>query len=176
MTDQYSQTVDVSVKGRSRQWIGVAAFLISLGFLIASIFFNWFMMFGFGFFMIAGVLEMHLYNASIKEYIYDYSPKRLVIAGKDVVNRTRRIMNILFSDVKSFGFLEGYADDSDHICCDSPGTSDVYELIFTADGIDRRLIFAPDEYLVALISSQMERKSDASDDKNAQTIEREKAK
>lgn len=153
MTQQYSQTAEVTVGGKAKatQWLSVTALLVSLGFIVLSVFFNWFLMFGFAFFFAIGAIELHIYNATAKEYVYNFSPVRLVIAKKDIVGRTRRVANIVFKDARFFKPLDGVADDGDLVCCGDVSALGVYELTFDADGKQNRLIFAPDEYMTELI-------------------------
>ena len=157
MTEQYSQNIDVAVSRRAKatQYIGIAAVLLSVGFIFAAAFYNWYLMFAFAAFLAIGAIEIHVYNATPREYIYDFSPKRLVVAKKDVVNRTRRILSVLYEDVASFAPLEGLSEESDLVCCSSAGEEGVYELNFKAGDSMRRLVFKPDEYLTQLIKSAL---------------------
>ena len=157
MTGQYTQTVDVVVDGKAKrtQWIGIAAILISLGFIVLAAFLNWYLMFGFGAFLLIGVVQIHRYNLVAREYIYSYSDTRLVIAKKDVVNRTRRVLGVLFKDVISFAPLESLSEDDDIVCCKNVSDMGVYELNFKVGEEVRRLLFAPDEYLTELIKHRL---------------------
>ncbi len=155
MTEQYTQTVDAAVSGRSKatQWMGIASLLLALGFVILAAFVNWYLMFCFGAFAAIGVIETHRYNLTAKEYIYSFSPKRLVIAKRDVVNRTRRVLSVLFEDAASFKKLESICEDGDIVCCPNVGDEGVCELTFNDEKGERRLLFKPDEYMFELISN-----------------------
>ena len=157
MTGQYTQTVEVVVDGKAKatQWIGIAAILLSLGFIILAAFVNWYLMFGFAAFLLIGIVQIHRYNLVAREYIYSYSDTRLVIAKKDVVNRTRRVLAVLFKDVTSFAPLEGLSEDGDLVCCKNTGDMGVYELNFKAGDEVCRLLFAPDEYMTELIKHRL---------------------
>lgn len=161
--------MDVAVSGKAKlsQWLGIAAILLSLGFVILSAFINWYLMFGFGAFMAIGAIEIHIYNLVAKEYIYDFSPKRLVIAKKDVVNRTRRVLSLLFEDALDFSPLEGLSEDSDIICCGDIGEQGVCELTFSAGGEIKRLIFKPDEYMTELIANKLKETKKKTAENNA---------
>ena len=101
MTEQYSQTVEISVssKTKAKQWIGIFLVLFAMGFLMLTIFYKWYFVFAFIVIFIIGVLYIHFYNITAREYIYEFSPKRLTVAKKDLVGRTRRMISLLFEDV-----------------------------------------------------------------------------
>ena len=157
MTEQYSQTVEVALSKsvRTTRNMGAAAFLIALTFVIIAGFVSWYFMIGFGVFFAVAAIEIHFFNASPKEFIYDFSMSRLVIAKKDIVNRTRRMLCVAFIDVKEFGVLDGLSDDDDIVACESSSQQGVYQLVFDENGKYRRLLFAPDDYLVELISAAL---------------------
>lgn len=157
MTEQYTQTVEVVVDGKAKrtQWIGIAAMLISLGFVVLAAFVSWYLMFGFGAFLLIGIVQMHRYNLVAKEYVYSCSEVRLVVAKKDVVNRTRRMLAVLFEDVTAFAPLEGLSEDGDIVCCKNVSDAGVYELSFKVGDEQCRLLFSPDEYMTELIKNRL---------------------
>lgn len=157
MTEQYSQSVEVAVSGKLKamQWCGIASLLLSVGFAVTAGFVSLYMLFGFGLFLLIAIFDLHFYNAEAKEYIYSFNPTRLVVAKKDIVNRTRRVMSVLFEDVTSFAPLEGMSDDGDIICCGNVSDIGVHELNFKAGDEVCRLLFAPDEYMSELIKNRL---------------------
>ena len=181
MTDHYSQTIDVEVsqKMRQLQWAGITMILASLGFILISAFYSWYFMIAFGVFFAAGIVCIHIYNQTAKEYIYEVSPTRLVIVKKDVVNKQSVVLSLLFKDVTSFGIMDDMYHDKvegeDVICCNSQvdvidysKTFDilfcnkaydmgVYQIVFMPEdtGISQKVLFAPDEYMVALINEHI---------------------
>ena len=162
MTGQYTQTVEVVVDGKAKatQWIGIAAILLALGFIILAAFVNWYLMFGFAAFLLIGIIQIHRYNLVAREFIYSFSDTRLVVAKKDVVNRTRRVLAVLFKDVISFAPLEGLSEDGDIVCCKNVSDIGVYALDFKAGEDVCRLLFAPDEYMRELIKHRLANVSD----------------
>lgn len=153
MTQQYSQTSEatVSSKTKAMQWIGIAAILFSMGFLMLAIFLKWYFAFAFVVIFIVGCVYLHFYNNSAKEYIYEFSPSRLTVAKKDLLGRTRRMVSLMLSDVEEFGLMQGVSDDTDVICCDRTYEKGVYQIIYRDEVKTRRLLFAPDTYMTALI-------------------------
>ena len=71
MVDNYSQSVEVDVTHHAKrlQWTGIFLVLFSLGFVVTSIFYSWYFMIAFGVFFAAGIVCIHIYNQTAKEYI-----------------------------------------------------------------------------------------------------------
>ena len=136
MTDHYSQTIDVEVsqKMRQLQWAGITMILASLGFILISAFYSWYFMFGFAALLVGGAVCIHFYNKTAKEYTYEFSPSRLKVIEKDVVNRQRVYLDLLWKDVCGFEIM-----------------NDVWQIVFQVGNEKKRLLFAPDDYLVLLI-------------------------
>lgn len=173
MTEQYTQTVEVSVPPRvkARQWIGIFAVLFSLGFLMLTIFLKWYFVFGFLVIFAAGAVYLHLYNTAAKEYTYDFSTQRLVITKKDLLGKQSRILCLIYEDVQSFGIMEGIADDEDTAACNAVNEMGVYQMIYGEDGKIRRLLFEPDDYMIALLTQVFENirnRRAAADEENIQ--------
>jgi len=181
MVDNYSQSVEIDVTHHAKrlQWTGMFLVLFSLGFVVTSIFYNWLFMIGFAVFFVAGIVFIHIYNQTAKEYIYEVSPTRLVIVKKDVVNKQTVVLSLLFKDVTSFGIMtdiyhdkvEGedavsrnvqndvidYSKTFDILLCNRAYDMGVYQIVFmpTDMGISQKVLFAPDEYMVALINENI---------------------
>lgn len=160
MVEQYSQTLDVEVgqKSKQKQWIGIVLVLFSLGFLMLSIFYSWWFMFGFACIFIVGCIFIYSYNKTAKEYTYEFNPTRLTIASKDVVNRQRRILTLLIKDICDFSLMSDIVNEGDIVCCDKTYDMGVWQICFMLDGKKRRLLFAPDEYMIALIKEAIKQK------------------
>ena len=154
MTDYYSQTVEttVSSKTKSRQWIGIAAVLFSLGFLMLTIFLKWYFVFPFLVILAVGVVYLHIYNVSAKEYIYEFSPTRLTVAKKDLMGRTRRLVSLMLEDVEHGSVMEGLSTEDDIVACNASYERGVYQLIYKDGDRKYRLLFAPDTYMQALLA------------------------
>jgi len=157
MTEQYSQTVEVAVtsKTKAMQWIGIAAVLFSLGFLMLTIFLKWYFVFVFIVILAIGIVYLHFYNKTAKEFIYDYSPVRLVIAKKDLMGKTSRILSLLFDDAISCEIMDGAADDDDVMACGAVHERGIYQIVYSEGEKTRRLLFAPDDYMLALLKEAL---------------------
>lgn len=154
MTEHYSQTVDVQVsrEARVKQMLGIAFALVSLGFIMLSAFLNWLYMIGFGIALIVGLVFIQLYNLTPKSYTYDFSIERLIIAKTSVINRTTRLVSIMFCDVKRFDLMSDLLSERDIVASNSVNERGVYELVYRAEnGENRRVLFAPDDYMIELI-------------------------
>ena len=154
MTDHYSQTIDVEVsqKMRQLQWAGITMILASLGFILISAFYSWYFMFGFAALLVGGAVCIHFYNKTGKEYTYEFSPARLKVIEKDVVNRQRVYLDLLWKDVCGFEIMNDvYDEKSDLLCASKAYESGVWQIVFEVEKEKKRLLFAPDDYLVLLI-------------------------
>ena len=154
MTDHYSQTIDVEVsqKMRQLQWAGITIILASLGCILVSAFYSWYFMFGFAALLVGGAVCIHFYNKTAKEYTYEFSPSRLKVIEKDVVNRQRVYLDLLWKDVCGFEIMNDVYDAKlDLLCASKAYESGVWQIVFKVDNEKKRLLFAPDDYLVLLI-------------------------
>ena len=154
MTDHYSQTIDVEVsqKMRQLQWVGITMILASLGFILISAFYSWYFMFGFAALLVGGAVCIHFYNKTAKEYTYEFSPSRLKVIEKDVVNRQRVYLDLLWKDVCGFEIMNDvYDEKSDLLCASKAYESGVWQIVFKVENEKKRLLFTPDDYLVLLI-------------------------
>lgn len=167
MTEQYSQTVEVTVtsKAKAMQWIGIGLVLFSLGFLMLTIFLKWYFVFVFVIALSVGVIYLHIYNSVAKEFIYDFSRTRLVVAKKDVLGKTKRLVVLLYDDVISCGLMEGLYDDSDVVACGPTHEYGVYQILYSASESEQseqkktfRLLFTPDTYMTALLKETLKEK------------------
>lgn len=163
MVDNYSQSVEIEVSSRAKrlQMAGIALVLFSLGFVLVSVFYNWFFMFGFAVFCAAGIVCMHFYNKTAKEYIYEVNPNRLVIVKKDVMNKQTRVLSLLLKDVTDFCIMNDICNDiddgGDFLFCNKAYDMGVYQIVFKTDGGDsKRVLFVPDEYMIALIQENLQ--------------------
>ncbi len=83
------------------------------------------------------------------------SPGRLVVAKKDLMGKTVKKLSLMLVDVKSLELMQGIADDDDVIACDQTYDKGVYQLVYGEDGSVRRLLFAPDDYMLALLKEAL---------------------
>lgn len=126
--------------------------LASLGFVLISAFYSWYFMFGFAALLASGAVCIHFYNKTAKEYTYEFSPSRLKIIEKDVVNRQRVYLDLLWKDVCNFEIMNDvYDEKSDLLCASKAYESGVWQIVFKVENEKKRLLFAPDDYLVLLI-------------------------
>lgn len=157
MTDNYSQSVEVEVStsAKTMQWVGICLALASLGFVLLSAFYNWWLMFGFAALAIAGGVLIHFYNKTAKEYAYDFSQSRLRIVAKDVVNRQRVYVELLWNDAQNFEVMTDIFDPKrDLLCASKAYERGVWQIEFKLGAQSKRLLFAPDDYMIALIKEK----------------------
>ncbi len=126
--------------------------LASLGFILISAFYSWYFMFGFAALLVGGAVCIHFYNKTAKEYTYEFSPSRLRVVEKDVVNRQRVYLDLLWKDVLGFEIMgDIYDEKTDLLCASKAYESGVWQIVFNVENEKKRLLFAPDDYLVCLI-------------------------
>ena len=102
--------------------------------------------------LVGGAVCIHFYNKTAKEYTYEFSPSRLKVIEKDVVNRQRVYLDLLWKDVCGFEIMNDVYDEKlDLLCASKAYESGVWQIVFKVDNEKKRLLFAPDDYLVLLI-------------------------
>lgn len=153
MTDNYNQSVDVEISSsaRAKQWSGIFGILFSLGFVMISIFYNWYFMIGFAVAFVFGAINLHLYNKTAREYLYEFSQNRITFVKKDVVNRQLRVLSLLIKDIRSFELMSDMCDDSATLYCSKAYDMGVWQISYEYEGKIRKALFAPDDYMIALV-------------------------
>lgn len=159
MTDNYTQTFEAIIPKhiRAYQACGIFFILFSVGFIILAALLSLYALIGFFLLFALGVVDLCVYNSSAKEYIYSFSPKRLVIDKKDVLNKCKRYVNVLFDDVAEFicdGSVE-FNENTDILACSDASERGVCALVFNIEGKSKRLLFMPDEYMSELIKERI---------------------
>lgn len=157
MTDNYTQTIEVNMKSETRrkQILAFILILLALALFAVAAVVSWFIVIAAVAVGIAGGVYLHLFNNSAKEYIYDFSPVRLVISKKDAVNRTRRLVTLAFADVAAFGIMQDMADKQDVCAVNDIGEKGVYQISYKENGNIRKLYFQPDDYMLALLEEKL---------------------
>ncbi len=152
MNGNYSQTVEVEVtkSSKTKQYVGIGLVLLSLGFVMLAIFVDWLFMIGFGLAFTLGMVFVQVYNSVAREFVYDVSTKRLVITKKTVINRYKRVLVVLHSDVENLTIMQGLIDEASIVACNASDMG-VCELNFKEGDNTKRLLFAPDDYMLALM-------------------------
>ncbi len=165
MTEQYTQTVEVTVSSKTKgmQWAGIVAVLLALGFLMLAIFLVWYFVFGMLALLAIGIVYIHFYNISAQEYAYDFSTVRLIVVKKDLMGKQKRILCLVYEDIIDFGIMEGLAEDEDIIACNAAHEAGVYQIVYRNADKTRRLLFAPDDYLLALLKQRIASCDNATD-------------
>lgn len=157
MTENYTQTVEVDLKKESRrkQITAFVLILISLALFAVAAVVNWFIVIASVIIGAAGVLYLHLFNETAKEYVYDLSATRLVVSKKDAVNRTRRILTLILEDVVFLGIMQDIPDKDDVCAVNDLGGKGVYQASYKEGSTVRNLYFEPDDYMIALLNDRL---------------------
>lgn len=160
MTQNYCQAVEVEVSSKSRrmQWTGIFGILFALGFVMVSIFYSWFFMIAFAVAFVFGALNLHFYNKTAKEYMYEFTDTRINFVKKDIVNRQYRVLSLLLKDIVDFSLMQDMYDEennTNHMYCSKAYDRGVYQIVFDFDGTRQIALFAPDDYMIALINEAL---------------------
>ncbi len=157
MTDRYTQTIEceISREDRRKQLISILLFLVGLALIAVAGVVNWFILIPACVFWLGGGAFLHWFNMTPKEFIYDFSHERLVIARKDAVNRAKRVLTLSFDDVISFEILTDIADKYALIAVERIGDMGVYEIVYKEGDKVNKVCFKPDDYMIALINERL---------------------
>lgn len=158
MNENYTQNVEVEVtsKARKMQWLGIICILLGVGFILLAIFLSLYWLIAVAAFIAIGAIYIHFYNDTPTEFFYSISSERIVIAKKDVVNRTRRMLSVMLKDVTQFGAMQDLLDRSDILAAGNVNSDGVYQLVFKQGDGYGRLLFSPDEYMRVLIEQRLD--------------------
>lgn len=157
MTNQYVQIVDVELrKGARRDQIGgIVLQLLGIGLILVAVFVSYYSFIAVGILLAAGIYLTQRFYSTAKQFEYDFSTERLVISRTNIVNRRKRILEVVFPDVTSFTYFKDMIMEGDIIATDNARGEDVKTMTFRADGKEFRLLFSPDDYLSELIGDRL---------------------
>lgn len=157
MTENYVQKVEIPLRKGARrdQILGIVFQLMGLGLIPVAIFFNYFVFIAVAVPIALGVWLTQRFYSTAREFEYAFTGKRLVISRTNIVGRGRRMLEIAFSDVKSFTRFYDTAIQGDFVAAEDLHSPDVKALVFAAGDGEYRLLFTPDDYMTALISDRL---------------------
>lgn len=171
MTNQYVQTVEVDLRQGARrdQILGIVLQLLGLGLILAGVFVSYYFFIAVAFALAVGIYLTQRFYSTAKQFEYDFNNERLVISRTNIVNHRRRILEIVYGDVKSFTYFRDVVFPTDIVATGKATAQDVKAMIFTADGKEMRLLFEPDDYMALLISERLRRGKVNTEENGAQT-------
>lgn len=157
MTENYVQKVEIPLRKGARrdQILGIVFQLMGLGLIPVAIFFNYFVFIAVAVPIALGVWLTQRFYSTAREFEYAFTGKRLIISRTNIVGRGRRMLEIAFSDVKSFTRFYDIAIQGDLVAAEDLHSPDVKALVFAAGDGEYRLLFTPDDYMTALISDRL---------------------
>lgn len=157
MTENYVQKVEIPLRKGARrdQILGIVFQLMGLGLIPVAIFFNYFVFIAVAVPIALGVWLTQRFYSTAREFEYAFTGKRLIISRTNIVGRGRRMLEIAFSDVKSFTRFYDIAIQGDFVAAEDLHSPDVKALVFAAGDGEYRLLFMPDDYMTALISDRL---------------------
>ncbi|MEG2540868.1 MAG: hypothetical protein RSB59_03745 [Clostridia bacterium] len=157
MTEQYIQKVEVGLPrgARKKQIGGLVVSLASLGFIALSIFLSLYFLIAFFVFFAVGMTLLQMFGNSAKEYEYDFNCTRLVVSKTNLFGKKKRIAEVAFKSAKSFKLFSEVANQNDILACENLQDAGMYIVEFESDNKVSKLIFAPDDYMIALITDRL---------------------
>ena len=160
MTEYYVQTLDVetSAKDKAKLIGGALLMLFSLAFLIVAVLVNYWFFIGFGAFIVSGMILVQIYESLAAKFCYSTSEKRIVVSKKNNAGNGKRLASVEFASIKRIERFCDIVSKDDIVACDNTGDQDVYALVYQADGVNKRILFKPDDYLIALLKEIMPEK------------------
>ncbi|MEE0841749.1 MAG: hypothetical protein U0M04_02465 [Christensenellales bacterium] len=157
MTENYVQKVEIPLRKGARrdQILGIVFQLMGLGLIPVAIFFDYLVFIAVAVPIALGIWLTQRFYSTAREFEYAFTGKRLVISRTNIVGRGRRMLEIAFSDVKSFTRFYDIAIQGDFVAAEDLHSPDVKALVFAAGDGEYRLLFTPDDYMTALISDRL---------------------
>ncbi len=157
MTENYVQKVEIPLRKGARrdQILGIVFQLMGLGLIPVAIFFDYLVFIAVAVPIALGVWLTQRFYSTAREFEYAFTGKRLIISRTNIVGRGRRMLEIAFSDVKSFTRFYDIAIQGDFVAAEDLHSPDVKALVFAAGDGEYRLLFTPDDYMTALISDRL---------------------
>lgn len=157
MTENYVQKVEIPLRKGARrdQILGIVFQLMGLGLIPVAIFFDYLVFIAVAVPIALGIWLTQRFYSTAREFEYAFTGKRLVISRTNIVGRGRRMLEIAFSDVKSFTRFYDIAIQGDFVAAEDLHSPDVKALVFAAGEGEYRLLFTPDDYMTALISDRL---------------------
>ncbi len=162
MTDHYVQTlsIDAPKKERIKHTAGTVLKLMALGLIVVALFASYYAFIAVAVLFVLGIALCQVYNNNAKEYEYDFNTLRIVISKTNMLGKRERKLEVVFDDVTNFCPFTDIISADDLIFCQSAGEKGVYALTFLFEQKERRLLFQPDTYFVALIEETLTTKKD----------------
>lgn len=157
MTENYVQKVEIPLRKGARrdQILGIVFQVMGLGLIPVAIFFDYLVFIAVAVPIALGVWLTQRFYSTAREFEYAFTGKRLIISRTNIVGRGRRMLEIAFSDVKSFTRFYDIAIQGDFVAAEDLHSPDVKALVFAAGDGEYRLLFTPDDYMTALISDRL---------------------
>lgn len=157
MTDIYVQREEVALRKGARrdQILGMVLQLAGLGLIPVAVFFSYWVFFAVAVALAGGIWLTQRFYSSPKEYEYAFTGTKLVVSRANIAGRGRRMLEIALSDVRSFTGFYDILTERDFLAAESANMPEIKAMTFAVgDGV-YRLLFAPDDYMTALISEKL---------------------
>ena len=156
MIANYKQklSLKISKKQRVLQIVSIAVQVLSLGFIVVGVIVDFYYYIGFLLMYGLGVGLYQLYYSTTREYEYVLTDSHLVFYKNDIRLHAKLILILNLTDINSMKTFTDLVKDGELVLLDNPSRSDAKEIEYVQNGKTSYVLFAPDEYMVALLEDR----------------------
>ncbi|MDD4840002.1 MAG: hypothetical protein PHE93_04960 [Clostridia bacterium] len=148
-------TLKIGKRQRALQIASIALQVLSLGFIVIGIMINFYYYIGFLLMYGVGILVYQLYYMTAREYEYALTENQLIFVKKDIRLHAKTILTINFSEIQSMKTFSDIVKSGEIVVLDDVGRADAKEISYQNGREIGYVLFAPDEYMVALIEDRL---------------------
>ncbi|MCQ2602821.1 MAG: hypothetical protein MJ193_02710 [Clostridia bacterium] len=159
MTENYEQAVEVPISKQAKAYkmTAIVLYFMVLATVIVAVAVIFWVVIATAVMFILATVFMGLFNKTTKIYGYALNDTRIVIFAKDQLGKTKRIADILLEDVSEYQDFYGIVENDDLVYCGDTQAQGVKSLVFSLNGENKRMLFAPDEYFDELLNEYLKK-------------------
>lgn len=157
MIANYKQklSMKISKKQRAIQITSIVVQVLSLGFIIVGFVVDYYYYIGFLLTYGLGVAIYQIYYSTTKEYEYVLTENQLVFYKNNIRMHAKLILGLNLSEIKSIKIFSDLVKEGELVLVDNVSRKDAKEIEYEKDGKTNYIVFAPDEYMVALLEDRL---------------------
>jgi hypothetical protein len=161
MISNYRQVVSLKAdnKKKALQIVGIVLQVLSLAFIVVGVIYDFYFYIGFLVMLGLGVLIQVIYFSFAREYEYVLTETDLVFVKKDMRLRSKELLRLNVSQIKQIEQFTQTKDEKDLVVAEDISRPEVMKLEYEKDGLIGAVLFAPDDYMTALLNERLQSKS-----------------
>lgn len=154
----YKQTVTakIGIKKRKFQIASIVLQILSVGFIVIGVLYNFYYYIGFLLTYALGLVLYQIHFMIAREYEYALSETQLVFLKKDMRLRSKIVLTLNLSEIKSINIFSDTLKEKEIVVVDDISRPDVKEIEFVKNNETGFVLFAPDEFMTALLSDRLD--------------------